>query len=175
MCESIENAVQIQLAVRFSYCIKAPQAGCSDKETLYFYILWGKYIPCQQCVEMKGLLEEHMVAGGWVAPCGALHSNRPPSDVQKMCTSRGGLWKVEETWCAVGCWLDGGAGQCRGGAPAVNLAHYYSRLALFYIALIIQITIHSLNYILLITLLILALFCNTLCATAKVIASANFL
>ena len=65
--------------------------------------------------------------GGRVAPCRALHSNRPPSDVRKMCTSRGGLWKGCETWCSVGCWLDGGAGHCRGEAPAVNLTHYYSQ------------------------------------------------
>ena len=75
--ESIENAFQIRqylIPVRFSYCIKALQAGCSDKETLYFCslgILWGIYFRCEQCVEMKGLLEEHMVAGEWVAPCRA--------------------------------------------------------------------------------------------------------
>ena len=68
----------------------------------------GSWPPVECCI-----LIHHQVMYRKCAPVGVGYGRRE---------GEGG---VDQTWCAVGCWLDGGAGHCRGEAPAVNLTHYY--------------------------------------------------
>ena len=90
--ESIENAFQLRqylIPVRFLTALKLFKLAVQIKRLSISTFCEENTFHASSVLRWRGCWRSTWWPGRWVAPCRALHSNRPPSDVQKMCRSVG--------------------------------------------------------------------------------------